>query len=108
MSPNASAIGNGCEPTAMVSTTLFVAGSILETVPPVTLGTNTVPSAATAALSGPCPTGIVATTFRVAGSMRETVLSPKFETQTADGETATARGTLPTRTELTRRLRVSI
>ena len=40
--------------------------------------------------------------------MRETVLSRKFETQTADGETATARGTLPTRTELTRPVRVSI
>jgi hypothetical protein len=38
----------------IVPTTLFVTGSIRKTVPATTSGTNTVPSAATAAFSG-CP-----------------------------------------------------
>ena len=46
-----------------LSERLLHARSIRETVPPVTLGTNTVPSAATAAFSGPSPTGIVATSL---------------------------------------------
>lgn len=32
MSPNANAAGNGCGPTSIVLTTLFVAGSIRESV----------------------------------------------------------------------------
>src|ERR1051325_11394976 len=102
MSPNANARGNGFPSTAIVSTTRFVAGSMRETVLDRTLGTNTVPSPAIAALSGPWPTGIVATTLRVEGSMRETVLSSEFETQTAVGDTAVECGPFPTRTVLTR------
>ena len=83
MSPNALAAGNGPRPTGIVSMTVFVAGSIRETVSASTFGTKTVPSGATAAFSGPWPTLIVATTLRVFGSIRETVFEPLFETQTA-------------------------
>ena len=71
-------------------------------------GTKTVPSAATAAFSGPWPTRIVATTFRLFGSIRETVFEPLFETQIAPLETATDRGLSPTRTLVTRFVRASI
>src|SRR3954449_872395 len=78
ISPNALAAGNGLLPTEIVWITVFVAGSILETVSSKTVGTKTVPSGATAAFSGPWPTWIVATTFRVFGSIRETVFERAF------------------------------
>src|SRR3954454_20728952 len=107
MSPNALAAGKGLLPTGIVSITLFVAGSILETESSATLGTKTVPSVATAAFSGPGPTRIVATTFRVFGAIRETVFEPKLDTQTALLVTATERGFWPTRTLVTRFVRAS-
>ena len=51
----------GFVPTRMVATTLFVAGSIRETVPSPELATHTDP-APTATCSGTAPTVIVATT----------------------------------------------
>ena len=66
--------GIGTAPTGMVAITLFVAGSMRETVSSPRFGTNTVPSSATAAFSGWAPTWIVATTFARRGSIRDTVL----------------------------------
>src|SRR4051794_12527529 len=108
MSPNALAAGNGLTPTGVVSITLFVAGSILETVSLRTFGTKTVPSGATAAFSGPSPTRIVATSFRVFGSIRETVFEPLLETQIAVLATASDRGVSPARTLVTRFVRASM
>jgi len=108
MSPNAAAAGNGRMPTEIVWMTLFVAGSILETVSSPTLGTKTVPSAPIAAFSGPWPTWIVATTLRVFGLIRETVFERLFETQIASLVTATERGVSPTRTVDTRFVWASI
>src|SRR4051794_1543153 len=108
MSPNAYAAGNGPAPTGIVSITVLVAGSMRETVFEPTLGTNTVPSEATAAFSGAWPTRIVATTFRLFGLIRETVFEPLLETQTALAVTATERGFWPTRTLVTRFVRASI
>jgi hypothetical protein len=91
MSPKAAAAGNGRAPTAIVFATVFVAGSIRETVFDPRFGTKTVPSSAIAAFSGWSPTLIVATTFRRFGSIRETVSERRFETQTAVLEAATLR-----------------
>ena len=52
MSPNAFAAGKGLLPTVMTSITVFVTGSIRETVLAARIGTKTVPSSATAAFSG--------------------------------------------------------
>src|SRR5215210_8731560 len=108
MSPNAEAAGNGFVPTGIVSTTVFVAGSIRETVLEPRFGTKTVPSSAIAAFSGCLPTRIVVTTLRVFGLMRETVFERWFETQIAELEAASERGALPTRTHVTLLVRGSI
>jgi hypothetical protein len=102
------AAGNGLVPTDSVLTTLFVAGSIRESVFEPRFGTKTVPSSAIAAFSGFLPTLIVATTFSVRGLIRETVFERWFETQIAVSEAATERGVLPTRMALTRFVRGSI
>src|SRR5829696_738415 len=108
MSPNAEAAGNGLVPTAIVLTTVFVAGSIRETVLEPRFGTKTVPSSAIAAFSGCLPTRIVATTFRVFGLMRDTVFERWLETQIAELEAANERGVRPTRIQLTLLVRGSI
>jgi hypothetical protein len=108
MSPKAAAAGKGLVPTGIVFTTVFVAGSIRETVFEARFGTKTVPSSAIAAFSGWPPTRIVATTLRRFGSIRETVFESRFETQIAVLEAATERGPLPTRIAVTRFVRGSI
>jgi hypothetical protein len=55
MPPNALAAGKGFEPTAIVFTTVFVAGSMRESVSEPRFGTKIVPSSAIAAFSGRLP-----------------------------------------------------
>src|SRR6266480_44284 len=108
MSPKALAAGNGVFPTAIVFITRFVAGSMRETVFEPTLGTKTVPSAATAGFSGWESTWIFASTFRVRGSSRQTESDRRFETQIAVFDAARERGPSPTRIALTLFVRASI
>jgi hypothetical protein len=91
-SPNATAAGNGLDPTRSVCTTRFVAGSIRDTVPPKALGTKTVPSAATAGFDGLLPTLIVTRIRPVRGSSLVTVPLIAFATQPSVPVTASVLG----------------
>ncbi len=65
---------HGTDPMRTVATTLFVAGSILETLGPPLFTTQTAPGVV-AIPSGWGPTGIVAASELVLGSIRKTLLS---------------------------------
>ena len=84
-------------PSPMLSTTLFVRGSIRTTLLPALLATQTASLEAvrpirSAQHSRTGPTRIVATTRLVAGSTRSTLGPPSSAIQTAPGETATPEG----------------
>src|SRR5262245_4645161 len=94
MSPKASAAGNGPGPTAVLPTTVVVAGSISATLFSPLSGTKTWPFGAIAGFAGCAPTWIVATTLFVAGSIRVTVPGNGAETQTLSAATAGDAGPL--------------
>src|SRR4029453_13268613 len=74
-------------PTSMVATTLFVFGSIRETLPSPWLSVHTAPPPA-AMNRGDLPTGIVSTTRLVRGSTRATLLCSVLVTHTASSPKA--------------------
>src|SRR4051812_5610224 len=82
--------------------TVFVPGSIRETVPSRLLTTQTAPAPVAIPL-GPLPTGIVSTTAVVPESIRDTVSRSALVTQYASAPAATAVGVAPTRVFATRR-----
>src|SRR6476661_2418226 len=86
----------------MFWTTVFVPGSIRETVPSRLLTTQTAP-APKAIPVGPLPTGIDSTTAFVPGLIRDTVLPSALVTQYASAPAATAVGVAPTAVAATRR-----
>src|SRR5256884_8079428 len=86
----------------MLWTTVFVPGSIRETVLSRLLRTQTAPAPVAIPL-GPLPTGIVSTTALVAGSIRDTVWPSALVTQYAPSPAATAVGVAPTPMCATRR-----
>ena len=85
----------GPSPTAMVTITRPVAGSIFETVRSSELATHTA-AGVTAMPAGPEPTGSGPPGWPVAGSIRVTVPSSPLATQTASGPTAMPSGRPPT------------
>src|SRR5882724_147226 len=86
----------------MLWTTVFVPGSMRETVPSRLLTTQTAPAPVVIPL-GPLPTGIVSTTAVVPGSIRDTVWRSALVTQYAPSPAATAVGVAPTAVAATRR-----
>src|SRR4051794_5262398 len=73
-------------PTSIVATTVFVFGSMRDTVPSPWFSVQTAPSPA-AMKRGTFPTGIVSTTRLVYGSTRETTFFSALVTQTASSPT---------------------
>src|SRR6476619_2931421 len=86
----------------MLWTTIFVPGSIRETVPSRLLTTQTAPAPVAIPL-GPLPTGIVSTTAFVPESIRDTVWRSALVIQYAPSPAATAVGVAPTPVAATRR-----
>src|SRR4051812_30965523 len=82
--------------------TVFVPGSIRETVPSRLLTTQTAPAPVAIPL-GPLPTGIVSTTAFVRESIRDTVWRSALVIQYAPSPAATAVGVAPTPMCATRR-----
>src|SRR3954454_9605539 len=82
--------------------TVFVPGSIRETVPSRLLTTQTAPAPVAIPL-GPFPTGIVSTTAVVPESIRDTVWRAALVTQYAPSPAATVAGVGPTPVSATRR-----
>src|SRR5436190_20368085 len=72
MSPNALRTTNWCGPTEMVSTTAFVAGSILQKVPSPSFRIHSRPSGPRTPSEGDVPTFVVATITPVVASSRVT------------------------------------
>src|SRR3954451_16701482 len=86
----------------MLWTTVFVPGSIRETVPSRLLTTQTAPAPVAIPL-GPLATGIVSTTAVVPESIRDTVWRSALVTQYAPSPAATAVGVAPTPVSAIRR-----
>ena len=73
---------NGCGPTEMVSTTAFVAGSILQIVPSPSFRIHSRPSGPRTPSEGDVPTFVVATITPVVASSRVTERALLWETHT--------------------------